>query len=93
MLRPVHFANALTIVVVAIHLLGGLLAAISAATFLSLFGSWLLLNLSGFAASGTLVTWQSLITGAVTAGVLTWLSGVALALLYNALAGERKMRA
>lgn len=93
MLRPIHFANALTIVVVAVHLLGGLLAALSPAAFLSLSGSWVLLDLSGFAASGTLVTWQSLITGAVTGGIVTWLSGAALALLYNALAGEREMGA
>lgn len=92
-MRTIPFASALTIVVLAVHVLGGLLAAISPGAYLGLLGSWVFMDLSGLATGGVLLTGSSILVGLVTVAVVTWLFGAALALLYNALAGEREVRA
>lgn len=93
MIKTVPFANALTIVVLAVHILGGLLAAVSPGSYLSLLGSWLFMDPSGLATGGVVSTLPSLAVGVLTVAVATWLSGAALALLYDALAGEREIGA
>ncbi|MHB0869066.1 MAG: hypothetical protein ACYC66_01400 [Chloroflexota bacterium] len=92
-MKAIPLANALTIVVLAVHVLGGLLAAMSPGAYLSLIGSWMFVDFSGLAAGGVLMTLPSILLGIATVAVGSWLFGAALALLYNALAGEREVRA
>lgn len=91
--RTVPFANALTIVVLAVHLLGAVAAATSPGAYLGLLGSWVFLDLTGLAVGGVVLTASSLLLSIVTVAIVTWLFGAALALVYNALTGEREVRA
>ncbi|TAK35981.1 MAG: hypothetical protein EPO21_04385 [Chloroflexota bacterium] len=93
MLRVLPFANALGVLGGACYVLGALLVLLAPSLYLALLQAWVFLDATLLAPAGTLVTLPNFIVGLVTVVLGSWLFGLALAALYNALSAAQQVRA
>jgi hypothetical protein len=93
MVQVLPFANALALLVAAVHALGAFFALAAPGLYLTLLETWFPVDLSPLAAGGVGLTFAGFLFGLLTATAAGWLIGLALAALYNALAAAREARA